>query len=240
MNIPVFANGNVQCLSDAFNCLEETGVDGVMSAEGVLYNPALFSGIHPDSSIIAQEYLNLVDQYPCAVSIVRGHLFKMYHVLLTIEENFDLRDMLAKANTYENFRKFVLKMKERYPCDSYPPWTMSTFPILPNLCQPHYRTPPSATKPNENDDSKKRKSCLDTDQELSTRTKKKLSSGKLKPEGLLKNPGRRLPLCILCPNPKGTKCKYDLCKACCKLKTIAEVLDCAGNFLLKYNIVLYL
>jgi len=150
VNVPVFANGNIQCLADVKDCLASTGVEGVMSAEGHLTNPALFSGRNPTVWDMCLEYLDLVVIYPCPLSYTRGHLFKMLHHLLQIRTNFDMRETIGKSHSLEEFRDAVLELKNRFmkyhtgeetftmPEEitifdiKFPPWN----------CQPYVRPPP--------------------------------------------------------------------------------------------------
>ncbi|XP_010550354.1 PREDICTED: tRNA-dihydrouridine(16/17) synthase [NAD(P)(+)]-like [Tarenaya hassleriana] len=93
LKIPVLANGNVRNLEDAENCIAETGVEGVLSAETLLENPALFAGFRTvewvtdeegkfvdgnlDQGELAVEYLKLCEKYPVPWRMVRSHVHKM-------------------------------------------------------------------------------------------------------------------------------------------------------------------
>lgn len=149
VSIPVLANGNIQCLQDVDRCMEITNCDGVMSAEGNLYNPAIFESIYPPSWEMALEYLDLVEIYPCPVSYIRGHLFKIFHHVLCLPVNKDLRSDLATKGGLAEFRNVALAIRDRFRpfhdgevvwvegyCDHYdlllPPW----------LCKPYERPPP--------------------------------------------------------------------------------------------------
>ncbi|KAH0579973.1 tRNA-dihydrouridine synthase 1 [Termitomyces sp. J132] len=120
VSIPVFANGNVLFAADVQRCIDETGADGVMSAEGVLYNPALFRGLSTSStpteeqrhnhtrseltpplphSTLALEYLSIVrsQRTRTSPSAVKGHLFKILRPALGREGYHDLREKIGKV-----------------------------------------------------------------------------------------------------------------------------------------------
>jgi len=97
VSVPVLANGNVRDLQDVECCIAETGAVGVMSAEGHLTNPSLFEGDAPPVWTMAEEYLDLVKRFPCPLSYVRGHIFKLLHRCLAMEENHDVRRVVAKV-----------------------------------------------------------------------------------------------------------------------------------------------
>lgn len=94
VRIPVLANGNIRHLDDANSCLEATGAEGVLSADGLLENPALFAGYRTaewatgeegeiikdgnlDQADLLVEYLQLCEKYPVPWRMVRAHVHKM-------------------------------------------------------------------------------------------------------------------------------------------------------------------
>jgi len=108
----VFANGNLLFQEDIEECLKATGCDGVSSAEGVLYNPALYHtpasstsplsnesilALHPRNTLLASQYLQYVlgQKTKTTLSAVKGHLFKLLRPALTREK--DLRDRLGRV-----------------------------------------------------------------------------------------------------------------------------------------------
>ncbi|KAG6811516.1 hypothetical protein H0H92_007070 [Tricholoma furcatifolium] len=111
VSIPVFANGNILFPEDIDRCLAETGADGVMSAEGTLYNPALFadssSSTEPSTSRptsqpiadLALSYLSIVrtQRTRTSPSAVKGHLFKILRPALGRPRYHDLREQIGKV-----------------------------------------------------------------------------------------------------------------------------------------------
>jgi len=99
--IPVIANGSVDRYVDIERCQSTSHADGVMAAQGLLRNPALFSGLRLPEVQLAAEYLDLVEQYPVRISSVRAHLFKMLQSTLVTFP--DLATRLADRRTIADF-----------------------------------------------------------------------------------------------------------------------------------------
>jgi len=91
LTIPVFANGGVSKFSDVEHALKEIGVDGVMSSEYILENPALFANKIYCLDDMALEYFEMCDKYPGEHHFghIKSHLFKILYTGLT--QHTDLR-----------------------------------------------------------------------------------------------------------------------------------------------------
>ncbi|XP_063620799.1 tRNA-dihydrouridine(16/17) synthase [NAD(P)(+)]-like [Cydia splendana] len=246
VSVPMLANGNIQCLEDVYRCIEYTNVDGVMSAEGILTNPALYSGINAVTWEMAEEYLDLVEQYPCPSSYIRGHLFKIFHKIFTIEDNNDDRQVLATAQNLQEFKQVCTNIKCKYfnyhegteLLDENEAATRIGFNLIlpPWICQPYVRmTPEEHTQKMENlcrnqdSDNQCKRNHEDTDGNTISRKKMK------KLRRVTRRPGKPQPrsgeICMndKCPNPLGGKCGYKLCKKCCRNKCYEGNLDCMGH-----------
>lgn len=133
VSVPVFANGNILYHSDIEECFRATGADAVMSAEGQLYNAALFApaqsssslsspltfdmGLHLPHTDLALEYLAIVKglKTRTPMSAVKGHLFKMMRPALSRET--DLRERMGKVRDNDQaiseYVEIVEEMKVR-------------------------------------------------------------------------------------------------------------------------------
>jgi tRNA-dihydrouridine synthase 4 len=87
VSIPVIANGDAFALNDIREIAENTGADGVMSARGILENPALFSGYDRTPWECVDRFCELSVQYASPSSIFHHHLAKMTTSILSAADH---------------------------------------------------------------------------------------------------------------------------------------------------------
>ncbi|KAL9999107.1 putative tRNA-dihydrouridine(16/17) synthase (NAD(P)(+)) [Helianthus debilis subsp. tardiflorus] len=128
LRIPVLANGNIRHMDDVKHCLEETGADGVLSAETLLENPALFAGFRTvdwvsdgedgvqdgklDQADLVVEYLKLCEKYPVPWRMIRAHVHKMlgewFRIHPQVRDDFNAQYIL----TFEFLYDMVNRLRE--------------------------------------------------------------------------------------------------------------------------------
>jgi tRNA-dihydrouridine synthase 4 len=75
--VPTLSNGDIFTLSDAKTHTSLTGVDGVMSARGILQNPTLFAGFEACPWEAVETFMNKVVKAPIPFKLVVHHLSEM-------------------------------------------------------------------------------------------------------------------------------------------------------------------
>ncbi|EGG21642.1 tRNA-dihydrouridine synthase 1-like protein [Cavenderia fasciculata] len=117
VSIPVFANGSVDEYKDIVPCLEESGADGVMSADGILANPAMFSGLDMTLTDVCREYLDICDQIPTDFFLIRSHCYKM--LKRHMDDYEDIRYKISKMIDVTDMRGILdeidRRVKEKVP-----------------------------------------------------------------------------------------------------------------------------
>ncbi|KAJ1680264.1 tRNA dihydrouridine synthase [Spiromyces aspiralis] len=83
---PVVANGSVFSLKEAEELRERTGVDGIMSARGLLRNPALFAGHEVTPLECIKRYAELAMSYGTTTFIFHHHLMFMMEGIMSSAE----------------------------------------------------------------------------------------------------------------------------------------------------------
>ncbi|KAG0029024.1 tRNA-dihydrouridine(20a/20b) synthase [NAD(P)+]-like protein [Podila clonocystis] len=76
--VPVLANGDVFSVKDADDIVAATGVDGTMSARGILENPALFAGYDVTPWECIEDYVDIALSYGTNAFIFHHHLMSMF------------------------------------------------------------------------------------------------------------------------------------------------------------------
>lgn len=106
VGVPVLGNGDVRCRPDAKALMSYTGADGVLSAEPLLRNPALFQSdapvdaMHPTNGCtLAAELVRIAREKPMhqPARFVRDHVFKLLGSWL--EEFTYARSRLANCHS---------------------------------------------------------------------------------------------------------------------------------------------
>lgn len=247
VTIPVFANGNIQFGADVQRCIDFTGVDGVMVAEGALSNPAIFTCRQPPAWEMSEKYLAYVEQYPTTLGTARGHLFRIWFHSLSKHDH--LRMTMGKAKNVEQLSEVAKELSELCQKDAEVDIANGVDSEAPGKlpywrCQPYIRPAQNHGLKNSHGhvhEKRPHEDSQDADTDNSTEKsdvergrmvrKKKRIKKAIEGKGVFPKVSKKeWPICKNCQNnPWGLKCPHNWCRPCCKQRCAEEKLNCRGH-----------
>ncbi|OAF72156.1 hypothetical protein A3Q56_00035 [Intoshia linei] len=111
ISIPLIYNGGILNMNHVDICMNEIGCNGIMVAEALLHNPALFSNVKISCINIAFEYLEMCDKYNESFNFIRGHIFRL--VRQFIHQFTDIRDRLSKNITIDEYKATLFDLEKK-------------------------------------------------------------------------------------------------------------------------------
>ncbi|KAI5480537.1 tRNA-dihydrouridine synthase 4 [Pseudohyphozyma bogoriensis] len=96
--VPMVANGDVFSLDDAVETRRRTGVSGVMSARGLLANPALFAGYNKTPLPVIEEFANLATSTGLIYQLFHRHVSYMLESHLNRKSRIYLNSLASHGS----------------------------------------------------------------------------------------------------------------------------------------------
>lgn len=119
VKIPVLASGDLFTAQDAYNCLQETGADGVMFARGALRNPAVFSELQ----VMLKGKATSSAAFAFQDSLAKRLAILVRHIELCREHAPDRRSFLKMRSVVPRYlRGFVRAKSLRCQVINCPDW----------------------------------------------------------------------------------------------------------------------
>lgn len=101
LKIPVIANGDIRSTTDADKVVQETGVDGVMAARGLLNNPAMFSGYEATPLRCVRDWTRIAMKTGTPFNTFHHHLIYMCEASLSRAEQKYLNTLGSTASVLD-------------------------------------------------------------------------------------------------------------------------------------------
>jgi len=103
VQIPVMANGDIFSLEDACKAYEQTKVNGVLSARGILANPALFYGYNTVPTECVMDYMNIAINNGTIFKTIHQHLMMMLFNTHTKWEKIEFNSIQSTTGLIDYF-----------------------------------------------------------------------------------------------------------------------------------------